>query len=168
MKKNEVEGACDKYGEEDGWIQGFGEKAWRKKRIFGNWSWIWIILNGFERSRKVGRGIFICGSVSSPLCVWKLEGVCSQTQLCQLRCFNDNTRQLHASASTGHLQVVFKRTLGPTIYNITCAHAMEISTSGLCCVIISFYVECSGTHTTAFNIEISLACAQIILYIVVS
>ena len=29
------------------------------------------------------------GSVSSPLCVWKLERVCSQTQLCQLRCFND-------------------------------------------------------------------------------
>ena len=26
------------------------------------------------------------GSVSSPLCVWKLERVCSQTQLCQLRC----------------------------------------------------------------------------------
>ena len=29
------------------------------------------------------------GSVSSPLCVWILERVCSQTQLCQLRCFND-------------------------------------------------------------------------------
>jgi len=27
--------------------------------------------------------------VPSPLCVWKLERVCSQTQLCQLRCFND-------------------------------------------------------------------------------
>ena len=26
------------------------------------------------------------GSVSSPLCVWKLERVCSQTQLCRLRC----------------------------------------------------------------------------------
>jgi len=25
------------------------------------------------------------GSVSSPLCVWKLERVCSQTKLCQLR-----------------------------------------------------------------------------------
>ena len=31
-------------------------------------------------------------------------------QLCQLRCFNDYTRQLHVSNSTGHLQVVFKRT----------------------------------------------------------
>jgi len=27
--------------------------------------------------------------VSSPFCVWKLERVCSQTQLCQLRCFKD-------------------------------------------------------------------------------
>ena len=39
-----------------------------------------------------------------------LERVCSQTQLCQLRCFNDYIRQLHVSAPTGHLQVVFKRT----------------------------------------------------------
>ena len=39
-----------------------------------------------------------------------LERVCSQTQLCQLRCINDYTRQLHVSAFTGHLQVVFKRT----------------------------------------------------------
>ena len=39
-----------------------------------------------------------------------LERVCSQTQLCQLRCFNDYTRQLHVSAPTGHLKVVFKRT----------------------------------------------------------
>ena len=39
-----------------------------------------------------------------------LERVCSQTQLCQLRCFNDYTRQLRVSAPTGHLQVVFKRT----------------------------------------------------------
>ena len=58
------------------------------------------------------------GSVSSPLCacVWKLERVCSQTQLCQLRRFNDYTRQLHVSAPTGHLQVVFKRIQGPIIY----------------------------------------------------
>jgi len=28
----------------------------------------------------------LLGSVSSPLCVWKLERVCSQTQLCHLRC----------------------------------------------------------------------------------
>ena len=67
------------------------------------------------------------GSVSSQLCVWKLERVCSQTQLYQLSCFNDCTRQLHVSAPTGHLQVVFKRTSGPTIYNIMCAHAMERS-----------------------------------------
>ena len=26
------------------------------------------------------------GSVSPPLCGWELERVCSQTQLCQLRC----------------------------------------------------------------------------------
>jgi len=30
-----------------------------------------------------------------------LERVCSQTQLCQLRCFNDYTWQLHVSAPTG-------------------------------------------------------------------
>jgi len=41
---------------------------------------------------------------------WDLERVCSQTQLYQLRCFNDYTRQLHVLAPTGHLQVVFKRT----------------------------------------------------------
>jgi len=29
--------------------------------------------------------------------------------------FNDYIRQLHVSAPTGHLQVVFKRTSGPTI-----------------------------------------------------
>jgi len=40
----------------------------------------------------------------------RLERVRSPTQLCQLRCFNDYTRQLHVSARTGHLQVVFKRT----------------------------------------------------------
>ena len=56
-----------------------------------------------EQSMKIG-------SVSSPLCVWKLERVCSQTQLCQLRCFNDYTRQLHVLAPTGYLQVVFTRT----------------------------------------------------------
>ena len=39
-----------------------------------------------------------------------LERVRSQTQLRQLRCFNDYTRQLHVSAHTGHLPVVFKRT----------------------------------------------------------
>ena len=32
-----------------------------------------------------------------------LERVCSQTQLCQLRCFNDYIRQLHVSAPTGYL-----------------------------------------------------------------
>ena len=26
IKKDEVEGACDKYGEGDGWKQGFGEE----------------------------------------------------------------------------------------------------------------------------------------------
>jgi len=38
------------------------------------------------------------------------ERVRSQTQLYQLRYFNDHTKQLHVSAPTGHLQVVFKRT----------------------------------------------------------
>ena len=37
------------------------------------------------------------------------KSVCSQTQLFQLGCFNDCTRQLHVSAFTGHLQVVFNR-----------------------------------------------------------
>jgi len=45
-----------------------------------------------------------------------MERVHSLTQLRQLGCFNDYTRQLHVSAFTGHLQVIFKRTYGPTIY----------------------------------------------------
>ena len=59
-----------------------------------------IAVNASKASSKLG-------SVSSPLCVWKLERICSQTQLYQLRRFNDYTRQLHVSAPTGHLQVVF-------------------------------------------------------------
>ena len=59
--------------------------------------------------------------------------ICSQTQLYQLRCFNDYTTQLHVSAPTGHLQVVFKRTSGPTIY-IVRARDGEISTYALYCV----------------------------------
>ena len=47
-----------------------------------------------------------------------MERVCSQAQLCQLRRFNDYIRQLHVSAPTGHRQVVFKRTLGPTAHNV--------------------------------------------------
>ena len=53
------------------------------------------------------------------------------------------TRQLRVSAFTGHLQAVFKRTYGPTIY-IVRARDGEISTSGLCWVISNFYVECAG------------------------
>ena len=49
--------------------------------------------------------------VCHPRCVCEnWQKVYSQTQLCQLRCVNDYTRQLHVSAPTGHLQVVFKRT----------------------------------------------------------
>ena len=51
--------------------------------------------------------IMVC-PLEQPQC--GLERVYSQTQLCQLRCFNDYTRQLHVSDPTGHLQVVFKRT----------------------------------------------------------
>jgi len=72
-----------------------------------------------------------------------LERVCSQTQPCQLRSFNNYTRQLQVSAPTGHLQVVFKRTYGPTIYIVRVRDG-EISTSGLCCVICNFYVECGA------------------------
>ena len=49
--------------------------------------------------------------VCHPLCVCVKTGKgMYQTQLCQLRCFNDYIRQLNVSAPTGHLQVVFKRT----------------------------------------------------------
>jgi len=54
--------------------------------------WIWSV---------IPRCVCVC------VCVWKLERVCSQTQLCQLRCFNDYNWQLHVSVPTGHLQVVF-------------------------------------------------------------
>ena len=40
------------------------------------WTWSW--LNVVRRMNV--------GNVSSKLCVWKLERVCSETQLCQLRC----------------------------------------------------------------------------------
>jgi len=40
------------------------------------------------------------------VCVKTWRIVCRQIQLCQLRGFNDYTRQLHVSAPTGHLQVV--------------------------------------------------------------
>jgi len=49
--------------------------------------------------------------------------------------FNDYIRQLHVPAPTGHLQVVFKRTEGPTIYNVR-ARDGEISTSGLSNIVI--------------------------------
>ena len=55
--------------------------------------------------------VLLLGSVSSPLCVcenWKR--VCSQTQLRQLKCFNDYIRQPNVSAPTGQIQVVFKGT----------------------------------------------------------
>jgi len=35
----------------------------------------------------------LVGSVSSPLCLRKLERICTRTQICQLRYFNDNNRQ---------------------------------------------------------------------------
>ena len=43
------------------------------------------------------------GSVSSPLCVWKVERAYSETQLCQLRCFNPLTPNNHYSGRTAPL-----------------------------------------------------------------
>ena len=40
----------------------------------------------------------------------ELERVCSQTQLRQLRCFNETIRQLYVSGPTDYLQVVFEKT----------------------------------------------------------
>ena len=60
-----------------------------------------------------------------------------------IKMFNEYIRQLHVSAPTGHLQVVFKRTLSPTTYNVRASDG-EISTSGLSCVIVNFYVQCGG------------------------
>ena len=61
------------------------------------------LLNSYQHCRPAWN------CVITVLCVWKLERVCSQTQLCQLRCFNDYTRQLqlfttlltHLSVPTG-------------------------------------------------------------------
>ena len=50
-----------------------------------------------------------CINVRNMLCFSLLQSLILQ-QLCQLRCFNDYTRQLHVSAPSDHLQVVFKRT----------------------------------------------------------
>ena len=45
-----------------------------------------ILQRTFHFIITVKHGVLKIGSVSSPLCVCKLERVCSQTQLCQLRC----------------------------------------------------------------------------------
>jgi len=46
--------------------------------------------------------------VSSPLCVYELGLVCSQTQLCHIGLFVDFVEQLHVSAFVGHHQVVLR------------------------------------------------------------
>ena len=52
-------------------------------------------------------------------------------------------QELHVSAFTGHLQVVLKRTYGPTIYTVR-ARGAEISTYGPYCVVsFLFVVVCS-------------------------
>jgi len=48
------------------------------------------------------------GRLSSPLCVYELGLVCSQTQRCHIGVFNDYIEQLHVSAFTGHLQSVLR------------------------------------------------------------
>ena len=70
-----------------------------------------------------------------------LERVCSQTQLCRLRCFNDCTRQLHVSAPTGHLAGCLQENLRS--YSIMCTRVMERSLH-LGCVIVNYYVQCGG------------------------
>jgi hypothetical protein len=69
------------------------------------------------------------GSVSSPLCVWELERVCSQTQLCQLRCLmtvldNYMFRPLLAIVRLS------LRELKVLLYDVRACDG-EISTSGL-------------------------------------
>jgi len=75
-----------------------------------------------------------------------MERVCSQTQLCQLRCFNDYTRQLHVSAPTGHLQVVFKRNYGSTIYIYIYIYSTTLSSGCLQENLRSYYTH-THTHT---------------------
>jgi len=48
-----------------------------------------------------------CKCAIPVVCVRTGKGII-RTKLCQLRCFHDYTRQLHVSAPTGLLQVVFK------------------------------------------------------------
>ena len=68
------------------------------------------------------------GRVSSPLCVLKLERVCSQTQLCQLRCFNDYSRQLQSGP---------KKCIHSLLINIFGINLNEISISGWECNVFS-------------------------------
>ena len=52
--------------------------------------------------------VLVLGCVSSPLCVYELGLVCSQTQLCHMGVFIDCVEQLHVSAFVGHHQVVLR------------------------------------------------------------
>jgi len=64
--------------------------------------------NAVESNPYISNLTEILGRVSSPLCVYELGLVCSQTQLCHIGIFNDYIKQLHVLAFSGHLQVVLR------------------------------------------------------------
>ena len=48
-----------------------------------------------EKETKLDYNLQYLGRVSSPLCVYELGLVCSQTQLCHIGVFNDYIKQLY-------------------------------------------------------------------------
>ena len=105
----------------------YSQSFWRHWKT-GFWG---LYLNSRNRtwgpSKKLNNGDF--GSVSSPLWVWELERLCSQTQLCQLRCL----MTILDNYMFRTLLAIFRlslRELKVLLYNV-CARDGEISTSGL-------------------------------------
>ena len=85
--------------------------------------------------------------VSSPLCVWELERVCSQTQLCQLRCL----MSVLDSYMFWPLLAIFRlslRELKVLLYNVRACDG-EIST-------VFNAMECSARWGLVASIEIEV------------
>ena len=84
------------------------------------------------------------GSASSPLCAWEPERVCSQTQLCQLRCL----MTILDNYMFRSLLAIFRLSLRELkVLLIMCARVMERSLHPGC-VIVNYYVQCGGVLCT--------------------
>ena len=76
--------------------------------------------------------------MASPLRVYELGLVCSQTQLCHIGVFNDYIGQLHVSPFTVYIQVVMReQPENPTIC-IARAWIRDLYITGLSCTNLKF------------------------------